>query len=353
MKIAIYTICKNEEAFVARFMESAREADGVFVTDTGSSDDTVRQLKLEGATVNEIVVMPWRFDVARNISLSFVPEDYDVCVCIDLDEVLSPGWRDAVEASFKSGNVDRLRYKYVWNTLPDGREGTTFWYDKIHTRNGFRWVKPVHEVMTFDGEERQEYNYDFTLYHYPDASKSRGSYLGLLELAVREEPHDDRSSHYLGREYMYYDMNEQSINELLRHLSLPSAAWKAERAASMRFIGRCYDRLGNREEAHHWFLRACAESPIDREPWVELGKHYYSHQDHLGTFYAMSKALQIVERPASYICEPFAWDETPYDLLAVSAWPLGLHDVARDAANKAFEINPNDERLGNNIKLMS
>ena len=40
-----------------------------------------------GATVFLEEVKPWRFDVARNISLSHVPDDVDICVCTDLDEV--------------------------------------------------------------------------------------------------------------------------------------------------------------------------------------------------------------------------------------------------------------------------
>lgn len=334
-------------------MDSVREADGVFVTDTGSTDNTVELLREEGAHVQVINLKPWRFDVARNISMNFVPEDYDVCVCIDLDEVLTPGWRDEVEKSFKDGNIDRLRYQYVWSTLPDGRDGITFWYDKIHSRKGFRWVKPVHEVMEFDGNERQGFCSDFKLYHHPDPTKSRGSYLGLLELAVKEDMSDDRSSHYLGREYMYYGKNHESIAELKRHLSLPSATWRAERAASMRFLGRCHERIGDWNEAETWFLRACAESPIDREPWYELGKHYYAKQNWEGCFSAMARALSIAEKPASYICEPDAWHASPYDIGSVAAYNLGMYAKAYEWVTKAGELDPNDERIKKNIQLIT
>lgn len=355
MKIGVYTISKNEEKFAKRFMECIKdEADGVFVTDTGSSDRTVEILREEGAVVNQIVVKPWRFDVARQISMNFVPADYDVLVCIDLDEVLSKGWRAEVEKSFADGSIDRLRYPYVWNFLPDGREGITFWYDKIHTRNGFRWIKPVHEVMDFAGphQERQGYNGNFKLFHYPDPTKSRGSYLGLLELACKEEPNDDRSSHYLGREYMYYGMNNEAIAELSRHLELPTATWKVERAASMRFLGRCFDRIGDKDTAHTWFLRSVAEAPTEREPWVELGKHYYYKNEYPGAYFAMMKALDIVEKPATYICEPEAWGSLPNDIASVSADAMGMHEQALAHAEKAHEIEPDNERIAKNIQFM-
>ena len=90
-KICVYAITKNEEAFVDRWMDAVNEADGVFVADTGSTDGTVARLRARGAIVHEETVTPWRFDTARNIALSHVPEDADICVSNDLDEVFEPG----------------------------------------------------------------------------------------------------------------------------------------------------------------------------------------------------------------------------------------------------------------------
>lgn len=73
------------------------EADLVVVCDTGSSDNTVEKLRECGAVVYSICVSPWRFDTGRNISLNFIPEEYDICVCADLDEILEAGWRSKLE----------------------------------------------------------------------------------------------------------------------------------------------------------------------------------------------------------------------------------------------------------------
>lgn len=42
---------------------------------------------------------------------------------------------------------------------------------------------------------------------------------------------------------MYYGKLNEAIDTLIYHLSLKSATWKDERAASMRFIARCYKYL--------------------------------------------------------------------------------------------------------------
>ena len=96
-KVCVYAICKNEEKFADRWMDSMGEADLVVVLDTGSEDGTAERLRARGAQVTVEQILPWRFDAARNRSLELVPEDVDPCVCPDLDEVFRPGWREALE----------------------------------------------------------------------------------------------------------------------------------------------------------------------------------------------------------------------------------------------------------------
>ena len=99
-KICIYAIARNEEQFVDRFCDAAAEADYIAVLDTGSTDRTVEKLSDRGVIVRQTTIEPWRFDVARNLSLLLIPRDTDLCVCVDLDEVLLPGWRAALEKAW-------------------------------------------------------------------------------------------------------------------------------------------------------------------------------------------------------------------------------------------------------------
>lgn len=115
MKIAVYAISKNEEMFVERFCKSAADADMILIADTGSTDDTVKLAKKHGATVQDICISPWRFDKARDAALALIPRDYDVCISLDLDEVLEPGWREEIERVWKA-DTTRLRYKFDWGS---------------------------------------------------------------------------------------------------------------------------------------------------------------------------------------------------------------------------------------------
>lgn len=350
MKVCVYAISKNEEKFVERWYESMKEADEIYVLDTGSEDNTVKLLKEKGVNVSEEVISPWRFDVARNKSLDLVPEDTDICVCTDLDEVFNSGWRKILEDNYVKGS--RVNYTYNWHINDKGVADVTFLLNNIHPKENYFWCHPVHEVLTSDKEENIITLKNIVLNHYPDSTKSRSSYLPLLELSVKEDPEDDRNMHYLGREYMYYGMWEECINTLKKHLNLKSAKWNLERAASMRFIARSYINLNNLVEAEFWYKLAIKESPNSREGYVELGMLYYSEKRWLDSIFYLLKALTIKEKDLIYINEVFCWDSTIDDLLSINYYNIELYDLALFHINKALKYDKNNKRLLDNKKLI-
>ena len=352
-QVCVYAIAKNEEKFVDRWMDSMLEADLVVVTDTGSTDGTVEKLRGRGAVVFTEEVKPWRFDVARNLSLDHIPAVADICVCTDLDEVFSPGWREHLEQAWQP-DTNTARYLYNWSHRPDGSPDMQFYYSKIHSRKGFRWRYPVHEYLYYNGTppQRTVYADSVVLDHYPDPEKSRGSYLPLLETAVRENPEDDRMCYYLGREYLYLGRFPDCIKTLKRHLSLPASTWAEERCASMRWIAKSYHRLGKDREAYSWYLRAAAEAPHLRDPYVELAQAAYEKKDWLTSFFAAEKALSIREKSKTYVNMGYSWDHTPDDLCAIACYRLGFLERSAEHARKALELSPGNERLKNNLRLI-
>lgn len=349
-KICVYAISKNEEKFVNRWYESMKEADEIYVVDTGSSDRTVELLNEKGVNVVVEKIVPWRFDVARNKSLSLVPKDADICVCTDLDEVFVSGWREKLEKYYIEGS--RVNYTYNWHINDKGIPDISFILNKIHPRNGYIWTHPVHEVLTPISEEKYVDVKDIVLNHYPDSTKSRGSYLNLLELSVEEDPMDDRNMHYLGREYMYYGMWDKCIETLKKHLTLESATWNLERAASMRYIARSYLNLKNYKEAEFWYKSSIKEASNIRDGYVELGILYYYNKKYLDSIFYLLKALCIKNKDMVYINEVFSWDNTIDDILSINYFNLGLYDLALFHVNKALEYDNTNDRIKENKKLI-
>ncbi|MGI6238525.1 MAG: glycosyltransferase family 2 protein [Christensenellales bacterium] len=359
LKICVYAICKNEVAFVDRWMDSMSEADAIIVTDTGSTDGTIEALKRRGAVVHHEKVEPWRFDAARNLSLNHVPTDADICVCTDLDERFVPGWRAKLEQAWrasiaKSGDaVARSgRYLYNWSLKPDGSPDVQFYYFKVHERRGFRWVCPVHEYVRYEGALPHEAVTieGMILNHYPDQTKSRASYLPLLELGVSENPADERMRYYLGREYFYKARWADCVGALTAYLNLPTATWREERCAAMRWIARAHRHLEDREMAKRWFYQAIAELPDMREPYVEFAQMSLGDADWAMAFFLAQESLKIKEKSRSYVNMGYAWDHTPDDICAVAAYRLGMQSAARMHAARALAYAPDDARLQENLR---
>lgn len=351
-KVCVYAICKNEEKFVERWVNSMKEADAIYVLDTGSSDKTVELLEKLGAHVNIKEIKPWRFDTARNYSLDFVPKDTDICVCTDLDEVFESGWREKLEKRWNE-NVDKVKYNYNWSFDEYGKPATTFFIEKIHRREGYKWHHPVHEVLNVKENEVSVLAPEITLNHYPDNEKSRGSYLPLLELSVLEDPSDDRNMHYLGREYMYYGKYEQAIDTLIKHINLPSAKWDAERSASMRFIARCYLSLGRIKEAEMWLKEAIKEAAYLREGYVELAQIYSDEFRNEEAYELLKEAFQIKEKAPIYINESFAWNDYIYELMGIVCYNLKRYPESLLNLEEALKINPNSDRIKNNYDIVN
>jgi Tfp pilus assembly protein PilF len=339
MKIAVYTIAKNEEQFVQRWADSCAEADYRLILDTGSTDNTCQIAWDTDVTIETETFDPWRFDHARNVALACLPDDIDLCISLDMDEVLQPGWRQALEQL--PPGVTRPRYKYVWSWNPDGSEGLTYGGDKIHARHGYTWKHPVHEVLKPDGVETQQWC-DLLIHHHPDHSKSRSQYLPLLKLAVEEDPRDDRNQFYLAREYFFHGETGLAQYHFSEHLKL--SQWQPERAASYRYLAKMRP-----DSAEHHLYKAIAEDPSRRESWVALASVYYDKKDWVACRQACAMALRITEKPMDYLCEGDAWGWLPHDLMAISCHHLGDTDEAFFHGSEALALNPKDARLQANL----
>ena len=270
LKIYVYAISKNEEKFVKRWFNSVNEADEVFVLDTGSTDNTVKFLKKLGAKVTTKKINPWRFDVARNESLKLVPKDYDICVCMDLDEVISKGWRKKLEMLWKN-NVNHLRYNYNWSHDKNGNPKVNFYIEKIHARKDFIWIHPVHEVLKYTGDKEVWKTTDeITVDHYPDDKKSRSSYLPLLELSVKEDP--NLRDPYVERALLEYELkNWELVKKYLTNALKINKHTKSYINEPFSFDYTIFDLLsisefylGNVDESIKWIDKAIEMDPSNK-----------------------------------------------------------------------------------------
>jgi len=347
MKIAVYTIALNEEKHVKRWFESAKEADLILIADTGSTDKTKFLAKSLGIEVHSVNVNPWRFDVARNASLALIPDDFDMCIQLDMDEVLSPGWRDTLEEAFLKGNL-WPKYKEITARNPDGSIKSSYDHFRIHPRRGFIWKYPIHEIVVpFDGSIHSRELISLEVEHLQDHTKSRNSYLHLLELAVNEDPNDWRMNHYLNREY-FYNRNWTKVISSAYRCEEISGGWDVERSSTYIYASEASHHLGFKPLAKYWAEKATQAAPEFYEAW-----HWRAHISHLNGEWKdclefASKRLAL-SRQSHHLVKPEIWEWWGYDLIALSSHNLGLHDDAIKYGQIAADAAPSIERLVANM----
>jgi tetratricopeptide (TPR) repeat protein len=344
LKIAVYAISLNEEKFIERFYNSAKAADIIILADTGSTDATVKIAKKLGIKTYSIAVNPWRFDTARNAALALIPLDVDVCISVDVDEVMLPGWREVVESTWDE-NITRMQYRF------DNGGGNIFNATKIHKRTGYSWRNLCHEMIEIDPRltETWAVSNDVLIAHHPDPTKSRGQYLPMLLAATKEDPYSYRNAWYLAREYWYHKQHEQAVAEWDRYLAMPGATWHHERSFALRHKAKSLMALGKTDSAKIAYRQAIDCSPDLRENWMELAQACYELNHWRECYYAATTGLDISNREWIFTCDPSAWGWRLDDLAAISAWNLGLYDSAIHHGEKAVSYDPTNERLSANL----
>ena len=351
-KICVYAICKNEIKFVDKWLDSMSEADYIVVLDTGSTDGTYEKLKDDKriTRVEQQEIKPWRFDVARNESMKLCPEDANILVCTDFDELFEKGWADKVKANWKE-DTTRCFYNYAWSHNELGEPRDMFKYDKMHTRD-YHWVFPVHEVLKAKDDNFKEIGInlvkDITLPQWQDLTKPRKFYFELLELACEENPDDSHVRMLLAREYLLRKDNKRGLEEFLKVLKMPDIDQPNKRLVllnSLLQVAFIYEEEKNFDEAIWYCQEFIKEDPTYREPYFLMGEMY-----NLMKMYTLSEA--IIKAGFEYGKQHYDWVERGNtflgwgnDLLGVALFNNGKLEEASKNMQIAVRHEPSDIRL--------
>lgn len=284
MHIAIYAVCKNGARFAQRWCDAVKGADSVTVLDTGSTDNSIAILKANGVHVFQYPMLKWRADEARNQALDCVPGCADVCLSLDMDEVLQPGWREPIESKWVPGETSYAWYTFVWTFYADGTPEIQFEQYRMHRRYGVKWLHRRHETLEYDGPTKQVIIHEVAVHHHPDWSdkpKREG------ELESLEEDHAEFDSnltaYYLGREYYYNNKMDQAF-PLLRRVAAASDV--------PDFVPPVCQLLCRLTRQLHWAILAC-QVYATRENLMFAGDAFLRSGMPLAALEFGNRALQV------------------------------------------------------------
>jgi hypothetical protein len=169
----------------------------------------------------------------------------------------------------------------------------------------------------------------------------------LLAVSVKEDPNCVRNAFYYARELVFNYKWQEAANALEDYLKRPDATYKYDRCYAMRLLGQCYDALAL--DGLKWYRQACIEAPDTREPWIDLAKAAYQKSDWHECLYAAMSGLKIVHKLEIYTTSAASWDYRLHDFAALSAYNLGLKEIAIEQGELALKLDPENERLKTNL----
>lgn len=259
-KIAVCIIAKNEEALLGRCLESIKDADAIYVCDTGSTDTTVEIAKKY--TNNVCTEYKWNnsFCEARNHVRSHAKEDW--ILSIDADEYLHDF--SEVRKAMELG-------KEAVGVLMKGEHGKADFYFPRLFRNlpHIEWNGAVHNHLTGGyGSGEMVGNVVITYGYSPTHQLDPDRSLNILLNEVKD-PTKVREMYYLGREYWYRQDYEKAAFWFGKHVQATN--FEAEKADSFLTMARCYSAMGMDNDARDACLQAININPNFKEAVKFMG----------------------------------------------------------------------------------
>jgi len=313
MKVAIYGISKNEERNVKDFMASVGDCP-VYILDTGSSDKTVEVLRDCGAIVVSEEITPWAFDTARNKALSYVPDDVDVCISLDLDERLEEGWQDKLKREW-TGNIGSVSLVDEWTD--GGKPAVQSSRFRIHSRNSCKWSRKVHELLHVkEGVHAHFCETSIVVSHFPlEANKD---YTPMLRQVLEEDPNNFDAWVQLAGDLQNLERYDESLSAYKTFLKLvaerPDPGMSFRCSIAWIGVAQCAFKLNRMKEMQKAFLFAVAEEPDSREAWTHLA-HLMLQMGNAPLAYGCAVSAKKITTAPSYVVKDLVcWGDLPNNI---------------------------------------
>lgn len=350
IKIAIYGICKDEIANVEKYLKCFSKADYLCILDTGSTDGTWEYLQSAQQEYNNLIIEqkiidPWRYDTARNLSLSLVPSDTTMYFMMDLDEIIKEdNWCFYMKASW-----DPLfsRGSYIYHRQVDKVSDVpiqSFKEYRIHN-NGWHYEGIVHEQLcnivgarSFTDDECLQI--PIAVWHYP-IHMNRDSYIKLCEQAIKEEPNNWIMHLQLAAEYEVHEQYDKAIDEYKTIII-------SQENLSTPELGRCYASLGRilnlinkTEEGLHILEKGRTLFPDYGDNYFIAAEIYYNLQQYERAYQLCVEGIKNNQN--NYWCTIVDSNSyQPYLIMGMAQYYLGNIILALGYLTIAKEKNNNE-----------
>ena len=271
MTLGLCMIVKDEKEVLGRCLQSVQGVfDEIYITDTGSHDNTPR---IAAQFTPFVFRFPWRSRTLPPPATRVLrPARTDYIMWLDADDVLLPQARQALlDLKPRLGEADcwYLRYDAAFDA--HGNVTLHFRRERIVRRScGFVWEGAVHETLQVSGTAAQA---DISVTHLRAAHKEQGRNLRIFaRLFADGKTPCSRQKYYFARELEdsgLYDTAACAYEWFLR-----GSGWAEDKICACRGLARCHAACGRRQEQLEALLRSFAYAPPRAETCCCVGRFF-------------------------------------------------------------------------------
>ena len=350
--ISVCMIVKNEEAVLARCLESARQiAAELGGIDTGSSD---RTKEIAAEYTDRIFDFAWEDDFSRARNFSFAQATMDYCMWLDADDILLPEDIEKIRALKQTldPRTDIVMMRYHTSFDENGRPSFTYYRERLIRRAaGFRWEGAVHEVIAPAGHIVYS---EAAVTHRKTGRGDPDRNLRIFEkLLARGEQLDPRQQFYYARELYYHSRFREAIGAFRAFLD-GGAGWIENNIDACRQLAYCYYGLKQDREALRALLMSLEYDCPRAETCCDIGGHFFGRERYREAIFWYDLAARCKRNDTSggFIL-PDCYDYIPYLQLCVCYDRLGDAKTAEQYNELAAACRPGSVEVAANRRYFA
>lgn len=346
--VSLCMIVKNEEAVLARCLESIKDAvDEIIIVDTGSTDHTK---EIAEKYTDLVYDFPWinDFSAARNFSFSKASKDY--IMWLDADDVVTEeNKKKIIELKENLTDTDVVMLRY--NTSFDENGNVTFSYYReriIRRTSAPVWKGRVHEAIVCTGNTLYS---DISVNHNSVKTEYSTRNLDIYEQQIADgEAMEPRDVFYYGRELYYHKKYSKAIKTLSEFLDSGNG-WIENNIEACKILSFCYSETAQIDNALKALFRSFIYASPRAEICCQIGNQFMQTEQYENAIFWFKLALTIPkqEEKGAFI-DLDAYGYLPCIQLCVCYDKIKQYAKAEEYNLKAGKYRPQSKAYLHNLK---
>ncbi len=338
ISISLCMIVKNEEASLARCLDSVNGiADEIVIVDTGSTDQT-RQIAAR--YTERIIDFEWVDDFAAARNFAFEQATSEYILWLDADDVFEPDDRVKFIELKRSMDpaVDSVTMDYHLSFTAEGKVAYSLRRNRLVRRDrNYRWIGAVHEYLEVVGHLLHS---DVAVTHKKDKEYTDRNLKIYRKREQAGEEFSPRDLYYFGNELKDHGHLEDAVHYYGKFLDT-GLGWVEDQIAACQKIADCEAALEHSEKEVSALLRSFAFDLPRAEICCRLGGYFADRADYRKALYWYEQATRAV-RPTDpmVVLNEAAWTWMPHLQLCVCYDRMGNRAKAKEHNDIALMYHP-------------